>query len=217
MRTFETGATRDTDQNKLDFEGFLSPLVLERFAQYMDKHRYQADGNVRDSDNWQKGIPMTAYMKSGWRHFFDWWKLHRASLAEALDPQSEDLLEEALCAELFNVQGYLHEHLKRKQESDRWLFEQAVQQINDRQREQQARIDAVVEGVESVDDGYIPDLRPVSEGEYHTEPDPVTRGFAFHRHLEGNSPPVEPGRVIPMKEMKEWWRRYIAHPLSGRG
>ena len=57
MRNFDTGATRDVDTNKLDFEGFLSPVVLERYAEYMHKNRVQADGNLRDSDNWQKGIP----------------------------------------------------------------------------------------------------------------------------------------------------------------
>lgn len=70
IRTFDTGATRDTDEGKLDFEGFLSPLALERFAEYMNKHRQQSDGSLRDSDNWQKGIPVKQYMKSMWRHFF---------------------------------------------------------------------------------------------------------------------------------------------------
>ena len=54
IRKFETGATRDTDEGKLDFEGFFSPIVMERFAEYMNKHRRQSDGQLRDSDNWQK-------------------------------------------------------------------------------------------------------------------------------------------------------------------
>ena len=107
MRTFDTGATRDTDQGKLDYEGFLSPLVLRRFAEYMHKHRLQADGALRASDNWQKGIPMDAYMKSGWRHFMEWWTLHR-------NPNTVGDMEEALAALLFNVQGYLHELLKNR-------------------------------------------------------------------------------------------------------
>lgn len=107
MRTFATGATRNTDEGKYDYEGFLSPLVLERFGEYMNKHRKQADGNLRDSDNWQKGIPKNAYMKSAFRHFFDLWKEHRGIL-------TKDGIEEALCALLFNVMGYLHEYLKEK-------------------------------------------------------------------------------------------------------
>ena len=69
VRTFDTGATRDTDDGKLDYEGFISPLVLERFARYMHTHRLQPDGTLRDSDNWQKGIPRDQYIKSAWRHF----------------------------------------------------------------------------------------------------------------------------------------------------
>lgn len=102
MRVFETGATRDSEDNKLDFEGFLSPIVIERFAEYMNKHREQADGSLRDSDNWQRGIPESAYMKSMWRHFFAVWKNYRAG---------QDNVED-LCALLFNVQGMLHEKLK---------------------------------------------------------------------------------------------------------
>ena len=41
IRQFNTGATRDTDEDKYDYEGFYSPLVMERFAQYMNKHRKQ--------------------------------------------------------------------------------------------------------------------------------------------------------------------------------
>lgn len=107
MRSFDTGATRDTDAGKPDYEGFLSPLVIERYGEYMNQHRTQSDGALRDSDNWQKGIPMDAYMKSGWRHFFDWWKIHRSTT-------TAELLEEALCALMFNVMGYLHEHLSEK-------------------------------------------------------------------------------------------------------
>jgi len=72
VRKFETGATRSTDNNKFDYEGFLSPLVIEEFGRFMHKHRIQANGNLRDSDNWQKGITPESYMKSGWRHFFSW-------------------------------------------------------------------------------------------------------------------------------------------------
>ena len=105
MRTFNSVATRDSDNNKNDFEGFLSPQVIECFGNYMTKHRKQADGNIRDSDNWQKGIPKDAYIKSAFRHLLDWWKEHRGI-------KSKDGLIEALCALMFNVMGYLHETLK---------------------------------------------------------------------------------------------------------
>ena len=110
MRTFDGGATRDTDEGKFDYEGFLSPLVLNRYAQYMNKHRVQADGGLPDSDNWQKGMPLTDYMKSGWRHFFDWWANHR-KVKSAI---KEDV-EESLCALIFNASGYLFEILSEKE------------------------------------------------------------------------------------------------------
>lgn len=103
IRTFSTGATRNTDENKLDYEGFLSPEVLRIFAIYMHRNRRQADGGWRDSDNWQKGIPKDAYMKSLWRHFHDMWIAHRRG------GQGSPEQVEALCAMMFNVQGYLYE------------------------------------------------------------------------------------------------------------
>src|SRR5687767_12545272 len=99
MRQFETGATRDVDNNKYDYEGFLSPAVLEAYAEYMHRNRFQADGNVRDSDNWQKGIPKDVYMKSMFRHFMTVWKGHRKG----------DVPMDDLAALMFNVMGYMFE------------------------------------------------------------------------------------------------------------
>lgn len=112
MRTFETGATRDSEEGKLDFEGFLSPLALEAFAEYMNVHRKQADGGLRASDNWQRGMGMDVFMKSAWRHFFSWWKIHRGwPVTDERDGHSVTV-DEAICGLLFNCFGYLHEHLK---------------------------------------------------------------------------------------------------------
>jgi len=114
MRTFDTGATRDIDVDKNDYEGFLSPLVIECFGDYMTLHRKQADGSLRDSDNWQKGIPLSVYIKSMWRHFLDVWFIHRGHKRFDKRDGHEITMREALCALLFNVQGYLHEYLKVK-------------------------------------------------------------------------------------------------------
>ena len=107
MRKFKSGATRDSDKDKLDLEGFYSPLVVKRFSEYMHKHRIQPDGNYRDSDNWQKGMPKDAYMKSMLRHILDVWLEHRGY-------DSRDGIEEALCGVIFNAQGYLYELLKSR-------------------------------------------------------------------------------------------------------
>lgn len=104
MQQFSTGATRSTEGDKLDPEGFLSPAVIRRYSEYLHKHRVQADGQKRDSDNWTRGIPRRAYMKSMWRHFLAVWSIHRGLKIE------EDQ-EEALCAVIFNAMGYLHEVL----------------------------------------------------------------------------------------------------------
>ena len=112
IRQFASGATRNLDNNKYDYEGFLSPLVIEAFGKYMHSHRLQKDGTMRGSSNWKLGIPDDVYMKSMWRHFFDVWKLY--SGYEVLSPEDGHSVnrEEALCAVLFNVQGMLHELLK---------------------------------------------------------------------------------------------------------
>jgi len=114
MRHFNSGATRDSDTNKNDYEGFYHPLVVEAFGDYMNRHRVQADGQLRDSDNWQRGIPRDAYIKSLWRHFLDVWFMHRGY--KRIDKQTgkEVTMKEALCAILFNVQGYLFEILKNE-------------------------------------------------------------------------------------------------------
>lgn len=111
MRTFDTGATRSNDAGKIDPEGFLSPLVIERYCLYLNKHRVQADGKLRDSDNWQKGMDRTTYMKSAWRHFLDMWKTHRVTPTPTANSEA---FEDSICAVLFNVMGYLHETLKEK-------------------------------------------------------------------------------------------------------
>ena len=110
IRDFGTGATRDTNEGKLDYEGFFSPLVMERYAMYMNKHRVQSDGTLRDSDNWQQLFGdkhLDVCMKSGFRHFMDWWKQHRGY-------EGQDELEESICALLFNAQAYLFKLLKEK-------------------------------------------------------------------------------------------------------
>ena len=113
-RTFDSGANRNSDEGKLDYEAFLSPLVLKKYAEYLHKHRYLEDGTLRDGDNWQKGMPLSSYMKSMWRHFMDVWGFHR-SLEDYKDcDKCNDDQEDALCGVIFNAMGYLHEIEKEK-------------------------------------------------------------------------------------------------------
>ena len=117
IRVFETGASRDNDDDKYDYEGFLSHRVISRYGAYMHKNRVMADGSVRDSDNWQKGIPRASAMKSAWRHLVAWWTLHRRGAPVgpvANDPMVN--LEEAICAVIFNASSYLDSILKEHEE-----------------------------------------------------------------------------------------------------
>lgn len=113
VRKFETGATRNPDDDKYDYEAFFCPLVLERRAKYMHGKRFQADGSMRSGDNWQKGIPLDSYAKSLARHHHDFWMLHRGYSAFDETGKLVDL-EEAICAAMFNLEGYLSELLKRR-------------------------------------------------------------------------------------------------------
>jgi len=113
IRAFDTGATRSSEQGRYDPEGFLSPIVLERFCEYMHKHRTQSDGTLRASDNWQRGMPRETYIKGMWRHFLHLWTRHRGF--EVRDYMAAGNIEEDLCALMFNVQGYLFEILKSKE------------------------------------------------------------------------------------------------------
>lgn len=113
IRTFTSGATRNLSDHKIDYDGFLSFKVLRRFGEYMSSKRLQANGVVRDGDNWKKGIPIAEYRKSLLRHIFD---LKRLSEGEVvLDDDTGEKLDEQtlLCAVLFNTQGWLHEALKK--------------------------------------------------------------------------------------------------------
>lgn len=113
VRTFATGATRSQDSDRPDYEGYLSPLVIERFGSYMKKHRIQADGKVRDSDNWQLGMPLKVFAKGLLRHIVHFWTRHRGFIVH--DPLAAESIQEDLCAIIFNAQGYLHQLLVKSE------------------------------------------------------------------------------------------------------
>lgn len=111
IRTFETGANRNTEEGKIMYAGHISPIVIERYGEYMHRNKFLEDGTVRAPDNWKKGIPKDAYMQSMMRHFMAVWLNHDGFKAR-------EEMEEALCGLLFNVSGYLHEELKEKRKKD---------------------------------------------------------------------------------------------------
>lgn len=110
IKQYDTGATRDTDEGKNDYEGFLNPLVIKTFGDYMSKHRKQSDGKLRASDNWQKHFGEKHYdvcMQSLWRHFMDMWLFHRGYIGR-------DTMEDAIMGIMFNVMAYAHKYLEEK-------------------------------------------------------------------------------------------------------
>jgi len=111
MREFDTGATRNNSDDKYCYEGFFSPAVMECYAEYMHSHRKQADGKLRDADNWQHGISQDVYMDSLLRHVMDLWFMHRGYTRFDHDSGEQLTFKGVCCAILFNVKGYLFEEI----------------------------------------------------------------------------------------------------------
>lgn len=113
MRKFEGGATRDSIKGKLSFVRALSPIVIQRYVQYLEGHRDLPDGTKRDLDNWKGGLPALIWLEGGDRHHRATWLIHDGF--EARDNHGPVTLEDSLCGIIFNASGWLHDLLKEKQ------------------------------------------------------------------------------------------------------
>ena len=124
IQQFPTGATRSSDEGKNAYDGFLSMPAIEEFGDYMTRHRLQADGSLRDPDNWQKGMPLASYVSSLLRHTLELVGLQRGYVSHRMkrEFQAERLTDleflkrETACAIWFNVQGFLHVTVTPKQD-----------------------------------------------------------------------------------------------------
>ena len=114
MRQFPTGATRNLSTAKVNPAKCLSPLVIQRYAEYMRDMRRQSDGTLRADDNWKKGMTLESFMESGQRHNLHWWMIDSGVPYESEDDGHLIDVEESCCALLFNVMGYLHETIKAR-------------------------------------------------------------------------------------------------------
>jgi hypothetical protein len=124
VRKFDTGATRNDDYDKHGIRGFTSRFAMQLFYEYMHSHRIQADGKVRDADNWKKGIPWEAYADSLDRHHHDVMSLIEGAPVRNDERTGEPVtLKEALCAQMFNVQGML-DIVAKKEMRERHKHEQ---------------------------------------------------------------------------------------------
>lgn len=111
IRQFKTGANRDTSEEKLEYARFMSPLVIKRYAEYMHKNRFLANGDIRDPDNWQKLFGenhQQVCMDSLMRHVMDMWLINDGY-------EGREDTEEALCGIIFNAMAILYkiEHDKQ--------------------------------------------------------------------------------------------------------
>jgi hypothetical protein len=71
IRTFESGAIRDSGDGKLNYYGFREPKGEQSFAKYMHEHRKMADGTLRDANNWWQGWDKEISLQSLVRHTED--------------------------------------------------------------------------------------------------------------------------------------------------
>lgn len=114
MRQFSTGATRNLSTTKVNPAKCLSPLVIQRYSEYMRDMRRQSDGTLRADDNWKKGMTLESFMESGQRHNLHWWMIDSGVPYVSEDDGHSIDIEEACCALMFNVMGYLHETIKTR-------------------------------------------------------------------------------------------------------
>lgn len=130
MREFDSGAIRDTAENKPSYAGFFSPLVLKRYGEYMLKHQKMPNGEMRNADNW-KGLFGKDHMKV----CHDSKKRHDMDLDLIMDgyPElSRDSFEDVLCAIMFNTMAMLYKIEKDKYETsevNELLMEYRINQI----------------------------------------------------------------------------------------
>ena len=134
LRGFDTGATRDTAEGKLAYNGFYSPFVMRQFARFMNMNRLQSDGKLRDANNWQKGIPMDVYRESLSRHYQEFWEEveKKDKLGDMMSREGDIKLMAAACGMMFNIQGYVLEWLKKNPEV-RFDDDEPTEEMADRQ------------------------------------------------------------------------------------
>ena len=115
LRVSDSGAIRNSDVGKIRYQGAVSPLVLEAYGKYIEKHSLLPDGTRRNNKNWQKlfGTPQEhreVCIESAWRHFID-------LLMEHDGYESRDGIDEALGGLMFNIQAYWFSILKERREN----------------------------------------------------------------------------------------------------
>lgn len=117
LRKSDTGAIRNSDVDKINYQGALSPLVLEAYGAYIQKHSLLPDGTRRNNKNWQNLFGTheehrQVCIESAWRHFLD-------VLMEHDGYESRDGIDEALGGLMFNIQAYWFSLLKEGKDDNK--------------------------------------------------------------------------------------------------
>ena len=115
-RVFESGASKDTAEDKPSYMKALDPAVLRCYVEYLGRHRDMPDGSKRDWDNWKKGIPMDVHLDSMLRHVWAVWLLRHGY--GAADNHGPVTLSDSLCGIMFAVNGMLYEMLQDEKERE---------------------------------------------------------------------------------------------------
>jgi len=97
MRHFNTGAVRDSDDEKEDYIETISWRAFKRYAKYMtSKKKKYGQGNFK------KGIPIESYEQSLVRHL-------QKYIENKYEKGVEEVNEDHLSAMVFNLFGIMHE------------------------------------------------------------------------------------------------------------
>jgi len=112
MRQYDSGATRSPLGDKLQYKGFRCPQVEKSFALYMHEHRTQADGNIRDADNWKKGMDKEDCADSLIRHCEDFHSAWEGWEVICPDTKKKVSVVELLNAMKFNINAIIRELIK---------------------------------------------------------------------------------------------------------
>jgi hypothetical protein len=105
IRSFSTGAIRDSEEGKEDYIETISWSAFKRFAKYMTgKKKKYGEGNFK------KGMPIDAYERSLMRHI-------QKYLENKYEDGNSEKEEDHLAAAWFNIQGIMHEEERAKKDS----------------------------------------------------------------------------------------------------
>ena len=145
FRKFNSGATRDSSNGKLEYEWYINPLNDYSFAEYM-KTKQIIWWEYRKWDNWQKWIPTSAIFPSLIRHIeilkllYKWYKVYEYKVWEEVklhvwDNPPELVEQKNIIQELnairFNTEAMKLNYLlnnHHEQKEDEWLSEQPAEQ-----------------------------------------------------------------------------------------